>query len=549
MDAVSCGWDAARFLIFSDNVFASLVYYSHLGPLIVALLIGIAVIVNNPRALVNRALFTITISFAVWVYFDLILWATEKPEYTMFFWSAIVPFELLIYAASWYLIAVLANHGKEPSLRELLIAGATFVPVFLFAHTSYNLLGYDLTNCDRAAVEGPLIQYLYLIEIFFVIWIITMTVRAYRHLSDVGDRRQLLIISTGVVLFLLAFSIGNVLVVAVYSFDLDWSYEQYRLFGMPVLVAFITYSAIRFRTFDLKVFTAQALVIAVSILIFSLFFIRTIQNVRVITGITFALVCILGYILIRNVRKEIEQRKLIQRQEEELEVVNKQQENLLHFISHEIKGYLTKSEAGFAGIVEGDYGTISEQLTGMAKGALADVRKGVRMVMEILDASNLKKGTVGYKMQPFDLRAAVIDTVAHLKPTAEEKHIGIKTTIDTKAAFILNGDEEKIRQHVLRNLIDNAIRYTPSGDIEVTLTDGDKLRFSVKDSGVGITPEDMKMLFTEGGHGKDSMKVNVHSTGYGLFIAKQIVEAHKGKIWAESEGEGKGSRFVIEFPV
>ena len=549
MDAVSCGWDAARFLIFSDNVFASLVYYSHLGPLIVALLIGIAVIVNNPRALVNRALFTITISFAVWVYFDLILWATEKPEYTMFFWSAIVPFELLIYAASWYLIAVLANHGKEPSLRELLIAGATFVPVFLFAHTSYNLLGYDLTNCDRAAVEGPLIQYLYLIEIFFVIWIITMTVRAYRHLSDVGDRRQLLIISTGVVLFLLAFSIGNVLVVAVYSFDLDWSYEQYRLFGMPVLVAFITYSAIRFRTFDLKVFTAQALVIAVSILIFSLFFIRTIQNVRVITGITFALVCILGYILIRNVRKEIEQRKLIQRQEEELEVVNKQQENLLHFISHEIKGYLTKSEAGFAGIVEGDYGTISEQLTGMAKGALADVRKGVRMVMEILDASNLKKGTVGYKMRPFDLRAAVIDTVAHLKPTAEEKHIGIKTTIDTKAAFILNGDEEKIRQHVLRNLIDNAIRYTPSGDIEVTLTDGDKLRFSVKDSGVGITPEDMKMLFTEGGHGKDSMKVNVHSTGYGLFIAKQIVEAHKGKIWAESEGEGKGSRFVIEFPV
>ncbi|HEY4498786.1 MAG TPA: ATP-binding protein, partial [Candidatus Paceibacterota bacterium] len=64
-----------------------------------------------------------------------------------------------------------------------------------------------------------------------------------------------------------------------------------------------------------------------------------------------------------------------------------------------------------------------------------------------------------------------------------------------------------------------------------------------------ITPEDMKLLFTEGGHGKDSIKVNVHSTGYGLFIAKQIVEAHKGKIWAESEGEGRGSRFIVEFPM
>ena len=75
-----------------------------------------------------------------------------------------------------------------------------------------------------------------------------------------------------------------------------------------------------------------------------------------------------------------------------------------------------------------------------------------------------------------------------------------------------------------------------------------EIRFEVKDSGVGITPEDMKNLFTEGGHGKDSIKINVHSTGYGLFIAKEVVEAEGGKIWAESEGAGKGSRFVVELP-
>ena len=57
-----------------------------------------------------------------------------------------------------------------------------------------------------------------------------------------------------------------------------------------------------------------------------------------------------------------------------------------------------------------------------------------------------------------------------------------------------------------------------------------------------------KHLFAEGGRGKDSIKVNVHSTGYGLYIAKQIVEAHKGRIWAESEGAGKGSTFYVEFP-
>ena len=74
------------------------------------------------------------------------------------------------------------------------------------------------------------------------------------------------------------------------------------------------------------------------------------------------------------------------------------------------------------------------------------------------------------------------------------------------------------------------------------------MRFSVEDSGVGISPEDMQKLFTEGGHGAESRKVNVDSTGYGLYIAKSVVEAHRGRIWAESEGVGKGSRFVVELP-
>ena len=70
--------------------------------------------------------------------------------------------------------------------------------------------------------------------------------------------------------------------------------------------------------------------------------------------------------------------------------------------------------------------------------------------------------------------------------------------------------------------------------------------FSVKDTGVGLAKEDKERLFTEGGKGKNSQKINVDSTGFGLFIAKSIVEAHNGRIWAESEGEGKGSEFRVE---
>ena len=231
-----------------------------------------------------------------------------------------------------------------------------------------------------------------------------------------------------------------------------------------------------------------------------------------------------------------------------LETANAQQENLLHFISHEIKGYLTKSEAGFASIAEGDYGVVPDSLKQMANAALLDIRKGVRTVIDILDASNLKKGTVTFNKKPFDLKAVVAAVSEELRPAAEEKRLAY-SFICSDGGYMIDGDEDKIGRHVIRNIINNSIRYTPEGSIKIELArEGNTLRFSVTDTGVGITPEDKLRLFTEGGHGKDSVKINVHSTGYGLFIAKQVVEAHGGKIWAESEGPGKGSRFIIELP-
>ena len=548
MDTLSCEWDSAHFLVFSDNVFSSLIYYSHIAPLLFSLLLGLIVLFNNPKAVVNRILFSITAFFSIWVYFDLILWASELPKYIMFFWSAIVPIELLIYASAWYLVAVFANHGRDIPLSRKVIVVASFAPIFALAHTPYNLLGFDFTNCDREAIEGPLVQYLYALELIVVGWIALIAIRAYRKIEDLKERMQHLILSMGVLCFLFFFSAGNILVS--YFLDVDWSYEQYKLFGMPLFVALIAYSAVRFKTFNLKVITAQVLVIALAVLVFSLLFLQNLSNVRIISGITFLLVSILGFILVRNVRKEIEQREMIEIQEKELEIANKQQENLLHFISHEIKGFLTGGQNAFAGIIEGDYGVPPAPMKVLAQSALIKMREGVATVMNILDASNLKKGTVTYKKEKMDVKGLVEDAVAHLRESAEAKGLTLNLQSTEGGVCVMQGDKEKIEQHVIRNLVDNAIRYTHEGSIDVSLACiKNKIRFSVKDTGVGISDEDRPRLFTEGGHGKDSIKVNVDSTGYGLFIAKQVTEAHGGTIRAESEGAGKGSEFIVELPV
>jgi signal transduction histidine kinase len=98
-------------------------------------------------------------------------------------------------------------------------------------------------------------------------------------------------------------------------------------------------------------------------------------------------------------------------------------------------------------------------------------------------------------------------------------------------------------------MIENSIKYTPAGKIMVGLENtGGKALLSIKDTGLGISEEDKKNLFTEGGRGKDSIKVNVDSTGYGLYTVKMVVEAHKGRVWAESRGAGLGSQFYVEIP-
>jgi len=172
----------------------------------------------------------------------------------------------------------------------------------------------------------------------------------------------------------------------------------------------------------------------------------------------------------------------------------------------------------------------------------------VNTIQEILNAANIKSGKVTYAKSPLDLKELVTSIVNDLRPNADAKSLALAVTAEA-TDFTIQGDRMQLTNAV-KNLIDNSIKYTLKGSVNVSLAREDsKVRLEINDTGVGITPEDMKLLFTEGGHGKESQKVNVESTGFGLYIVKNIIEAHQGKVWVESEGKDKGSRFIVELPV
>jgi signal transduction histidine kinase len=159
----------------------------------------------------------------------------------------------------------------------------------------------------------------------------------------------------------------------------------------------------------------------------------------------------------------------------------------------------------------------------------------------------MELGTMKYDFKPIDFKELLDEVVREQKTNIEAK--GLKLNVSVSGdSFPIKADVDKFKQ-VIVNTIDNSVKYTPQGSITISLEKNDKnIRFVVSDTGVGINPKTMPKLFKKFSRADNASDANIHGTGLGLFIAKEILTAHGGHMWAESEGEGKGSQFYIEIP-
>lgn len=177
----------------------------------------------------------------------------------------------------------------------------------------------------------------------------------------------------------------------------------------------------------------------------------------------------------------------------------------------------------------------------------AEVNVLERLVQELLDLSQLESGKVMLKLTPASLAQMVEEVIAHLASLAERKGITVSSMV-TPSILVL-ADSEKLSQ-VLTNLIHNAIKFTPNGGRVVVGAQADEewVRVSVEDTGIGIPAQELPRIFERFYTVDRARRRADGGIGLGLAIAKHIVEAHGGRIWAQSE-EGHGSTFYFTVPV
>src|SRR5690606_7252638 len=163
----------------------------------------------------------------------------------------------------------------------------------------------------------------------------------------------------------------------------DFRYEFYGLFGIIIFIGILAYLIVKYQAFNIKLIASQALVATLVILVGSqLLFVRNPINL-VLTGITFLFVFIFGYFLVKS-----EQREKIEKLAKDLELANKHQTELIHFITHQIKGFLTKTRNIFSMIKEGSYGTVPENILPLIEEGFSSDTKAVNMVQDTLKAAD-----------------------------------------------------------------------------------------------------------------------------------------------------------------
>lgn len=470
----------------------------------------------------------------------------------VYFWAIFIPLFIILFTRSF------PRRNLDYSILQRLFLLA---PPFIFAVLTL-IPGAIIKNVTLAD-QYRSIEFGHAYP-FYVVYIITyfsiglvMMLKKYLNLGKGLERDQIEITFLSILFSALAGVATNLIMPTFGNFSLFWVGPFYS--GYMVLT--ITYAIVRYGLFDIKLIATEFVTLTTWIIMFGKIFFSRSSTDRIVDIIVFVLLLISGIYVIRSVIKEKALRekddllvdnvnhlnKTLEKSNLKLKELDQKKSEFMSLATHQLRAPLTAMRGYSSMILDGTFGEVKnpevEDAIDKISRSTTDL---VTIVEDYLNISRIEQGRMQYNFSTLNISDLLNRIIKEVHVTVERAGLYLNFH-DDGTEYQVHVDEGKIKQ-VLFNIIDNAIKYTPKGgiDVYVSKTEKNTVLVKVQDTGVGIKPEVLPMLFNKFTRAPDASKTNILGTGLGLYVANEILKAHNGRAWAESDGEGKGSRFFVE---
>jgi signal transduction histidine kinase len=553
-----CPYYADPSLLFFAEGVPYLVYYSHLSSIIVSIIVGFFIYFNNRNSLANKILFVVSCLFICWTTLGLILWTNNQSGLIAFAWSLSGILYSILCIATLYFFLVFTRKNTDVSYLVKSIWLLLLLPTILLTPTTLNIQSFNLIECG--AVENiTFVYYYYALGLVCFFWVLFSGIKNIRR-SNTGEYKFNIAALIGVELFLFAFFFNGF--IASYLYDkgliVDYTIDQFGLFGMTAFMVVLTYMIVKFKAFNIKLIGAQALVVGLVVLVGSqLFFVDTLTT-RILVSSTLIFTILGGFFLVKSVKKEIEQRQELELLTQALEKANarlkeldKAKSEFVSIASHQLRSPLTSIRGYASMLVEGSFGKLPTKALEAAARIEESSKLMVLSVEDYLNVSRIESGNMKYNLSDFNVKEMTEHICEDMRPEAMKKGLVLLFRSDLSGQGMVNADVGKTNQ-IIQNLLNNSLKYTPKGSINVFVRDDiDKKRIyvSITDTGIGMSQATAHTLFQKFSRADNANSVNVSGTGLGLYVALKMAEQMGGTISCQSEGDGKGSTFTFELPL
>jgi signal transduction histidine kinase len=312
--------------------------------------------------------------------------------------------------------------------------------------------------------------------------------------------------------------------------------------------AFTAYAIFRHKTFRVINFgsTLMAFFLCVATFV-EIIFAETYGQLILRSGI-FLFVLLISIQFVKNIFMLEKITEKLEDANSQLKSLDKLKSEFISLASHQLRSPLTVIKGYASTLTDGVVGEMNPKQQEITRHIYASAQGLASVVEDFLNVTKIEQGGMKYIFEPTNVKQIVEDLASDMRLVAEDKHLTFMTAIEEKECMV-NADGVKLKQ-VFLNLIDNSIKYTKEGFIKVSLVKDENekvITFAVADSGVGLSEETKKKLFTKFGRGEGGA-LNSGGSGLGLYLAQEIVKAHQGEIKATSDGTDKGTVFSVILP-